>query len=320
MNTPLESSIRTERPSSVGVVVVLLLLALILAGCESPSGTPGNRPGGGAAGRPGATSVPGQGAKPFASAESRGATPKNPLLAQPTATSSPAGANPLDATGKPVKNAENKAAETTPEPVNPLAPMAKVEQAGNTVELASSIIAAKANPFLDWLPKPLQVETMPTSIDAAVPVAIPADPFANVSLLGVIVHPKTPMVLLGGGEQTQLLGQGGVLNLEVSQAKVIAIRANSVDLRLLDGSNQTRTLELPDIIGYQPVGGKTNASEASSKGSGSVSAAGSSVPAGSQANGSPVALNGLGNLQKLTQPVLPPAALAKGAQPNLQEP
>jgi hypothetical protein len=328
MKTLLESSMKIEKGSKAGVAVGLLLLMLILAGCESPSGTPGTRPGAGSPGRSSAAQVPGRSAKPFAPGGARTASASNPILpASSQALNNPA--NPL------VKPGEQKKAEALPEGVNPLAPTAKVEQAGNTVELASAIIVAKANPFLDWLPKPLQTVEVPTLPGEPASVSIPADPFATVTLLGVIYHPKSPMALLGGGEQTQLLGKGGVFNLAATQAEVTAIRADGVDLQLLDGSKQTRTFLLPDIVGYQSTTssstGKSSPDGNSGGSSSKTRSSGTNPPAsqsaamgmGAMGNGtmSSPSVSGLGNLQKLSQQPLQPAdkSSARGAQPNLQE-
>lgn len=331
MKTLLVNNLQKEKAPRVGMALGLLLLLFLLAGCESPSGAPGSRPGGSAAGRPGGASVPGRPGGAFTPGAGRGVVSKSPMDAK--------SANNAAVPSATIPAVAEKSAETqkTPTPagvINPLAPVVRVEQAGNPVELASSIIVAKANPFLDWLPKPLQVETVPVVAGESAPASIPADPFENVVIQGVIDHPKTPMVLLGGGEKTQLLGKGGILDLGLAQAKVLAIRTNSVDLQLLDGSLQIRTFELPDIIGYQPAGGGTASRTEGATGNNALVGPGNLPTANAMPNASPPsAVQGnrppatgpstaLGNLQRLARQPLGPASNnpASGPQANLQEP
>jgi hypothetical protein len=136
---------------------------------------------------------------------------------------------------------------------NPVAPKAgppkvlgtseKIEIAGNTLELASTIITANTNPFLNRLPK-IVIAAAPEQ-----PAEIPADPFAEISILGIIFNPKQPMVLISeNGEPAsikkvgELLGSGSI--------KVVRIGQGDVILEQVGVSKQQRTLTLPDIVGY----------------------------------------------------------------------
>lgn len=260
MTVPLDHSIQqAERPGGVFLALFLtLLLSLGFSGCEPSASTPGTRPGGAIPGRPGGargTNSPGQPSGPSgvktsaSSALKPGGTQTAPL--QTAATLVPAKPDSQGAIGSAKAPPEAASIPSLPG-VNPLGPNVKVEQAGNTVELASSIIAAKANPFLDWLPKPLLTSDLSGNTSSATAsTATPADPFEGVTLLGVMSHGKKAMALIGVGDgQSQFAEQGSVITLGAGMAKVTAIRSDGVDFQIVGKELQTRTLLLPDIVGY----------------------------------------------------------------------
>lgn len=302
MRMLLDNRIRRTIGFQAGMAGLLLIFLLLLAGCQPPSSTPGSRPDG-VPGRPGAQAagpgrsfVPG-GTHPVSQGQNNMAQPGNRMQSNDQ-NSAKAHQNPL--ASKP--DDEKKQAI-----VNPLAPTAPVEQAGNPVELASMIIAAKANPFLDWLPKPLLPTEIPIASGVAAPVELPADPFANVTLLGVMYNAKSPMALISvTGQQTQFVRQGDLVNLETDSAIVTGIRQDGADLKLMNGTKETKTLTLPSIIGYGAD--SSNASED----------AGSPATSGSGAHPAPATeSSGLGNLKKIAEQ--PSPRTAKGVQVNLKE-
>lgn len=307
MRTLLDNRIRKTIGFQAGVAGLLLIFLLLLAGCEPPSSTPGSRPGG-VPGRPGAQAGTG---KPFtpggARSVSQGQNNRNNMSRSGMGMPSN-GRNPVNAQKNPL--ASKPGGEKNQTVVNPLAPTVPVEQAGNPVELASVIIAVKANPFLDWLPKPLMPTEIPIAPGASEPVAIAADPFANVTLLGVMYNARSPMVLIAvTGQPTQFVSQGDMVNLETDSAIVTGIREDGADLKLMSGTKETRTLTLPSIIGYSA--GSSNA------GAGTGSLAASSPEAPSAEGMAPAGLTKLGNLKKLAEQALPHSS--KGAQINLKE-
>lgn len=319
MRTPLDNSIQKINSPGLGVAGLLLIFLLVLAGCESPSGAPGVRPGGSAPGRPGAQAL----GRPSAPGSGR-VTPGAPrkIADVPAGRNSLAGAsgntNPVSPTSA-TKSVEAQKQAAMPSAINPLAPTAKVEQAGNTVELASLIIAAKTNPFLDWLPKPL-LPVEPTVTGVEVPAGTPVDPFAKVNLLGVIYNAKSMVALVSAGDnQTQFVKKNDLVDLETGQAKVTAVRADGIDLQMLDDITQKRVFTLPDIIGYDPNAATGNANETNltapeqpssqSKSKQPLSADGANLPA-------------LGKLRRMMEPSVPASerASGKGARVDLQEP
>lgn len=298
----------------------LLALALLLSGCENPSGAPGGRPGGGAMpGRTGSRITPSAEKVPV-SVPNKMAF-KKPLGKPPEDLSAVPGGNPPQA--QPTAKIGDLSA-----PVNPLAPTARVEQAGLTVELASSIIAMGANPFLDRLPKPIVEAPILTDASAPPPVSIPVDPFSSVSLMGVVYNNKAPIALIavaGAQAQTVLARSGMLIMTDGSQLKVVKIHPNSVDLQVAGDAQQKKSLMLPDIVGFDA---KASTSPSNSNGSPETPAS-ASMPALPQAHspkGQNIATPAiLGNLKKLLteppaeKPVAKP--VGKGASAiNLQEP
>lgn len=322
MTVPLDSVIqKSERPSGV-LLALLLLLLLGASGCEPTSGsTPGARPGSAIPGRPGVNTSAQSSGLPSANPSAR--PPLKPGGAQTTPVETAASLVPVkpdltSPTGS-EKNTPNAALTPGASTVNSLGPTARVEQAGNTVELASSIIAAKANPFLDWLPKPLLTsDSSGDTASAAVSASTPADPFDGVTLLGIMSHGKKAMALIGVGDgQNQFAEQGSVIALGAGMAKVTAIRSDSVDFQLLGKESQVRTLTLPDIIGYSPSASsganiRGDASEAQLPNS-------LSLPGASADNKNSSALENLKQLFEQSSGGKASSPPAAGTQLNLQE-
>lgn len=333
MTVPLDSSMqKAERLSGVSLALLMsLLFVLLLSGCESPSSTPGSLPGGAVPGRPGGVGGPkgpGQslgtpGVKSSASVALKpvgGQTPvvqtASALLPAKPGSLSPDSASPLSPEKTPPAGTISA---PNVSPVNALGPTTKVEQAGNTVELASSIIAAKANPFLDWLPKALvSSQSSGDSSSAASSTATPADPFDGVTLLGVMSHGKKAMALIGINDgQSQFAEKGSVIALGAGMAKVIAVRSDEVDLQLLGKEAQTRTLSLPDIIGY------SSAATSGATGQGDAAATQSmpslGAPGGSSSDKTNSALENLKQLFEQSSGGRAASSPGASAQVNLQE-
>jgi hypothetical protein len=220
---------------------------LVLTGCEGsggPSGPPGARPMGG----PPGASRPGAG--PALSARPPGVRPN------PAAT---VGVSPVIAPPGPVRPPEKE--RTTPEPESEkkpeggqLASIFKVENAGNLVNLASDLIAAGVNPFLNRLPKPLQPEAAETGQQEAQPAPQPpADPLDAIKLLGIVYNSKAPIALISvenAKYASQLVRPGDMVTLEAANATIGRITQTSIELLLTGPNKEKRTMVLPDIVGY----------------------------------------------------------------------
>jgi hypothetical protein len=223
-----------------------------------------------------------------------------------------------------------------------MAPLAKVEQDGIMVELASEIIMAGANPFLDRLPKPVVATATPEtgsgSTDTTTAAALPADPFASISLLGIAYHPTAPMALIsvtGGESQTQMVRKGDVLTVDTGAIKVAGIGPESVDLQRVGANTEKRTMSLPSIIGF---GTSANASGQSGESGEAGKGPAGAMPSGPSAGmGQPHGPKGpisnqkgpisnqkpdLSNLSKISSgaPSAPPVGPTKGTNVSLQEP
>lgn len=196
---------------SSGLLPCLLASVVLLQACEAPSG-PGGLPGK-SSGRPGVSkAIPGKTGKVRAGAGS--IVRKEPDREQVAAQAS----DFLDA----------------------------IQLSGNTIELATAIIAANTNPFLSRLPKTLVApvaEEMPVAIES--PVLNPLD---SLILRGIIYNAKAPMALISEKEdgpsaihrKGSLLGNGTIKVLDIKQDKVI-----------LQGPGKTKKeLRLPEIVGY----------------------------------------------------------------------
>jgi hypothetical protein len=195
----------------------LLMLSLALQGCDAP-------------GTPGKAGIPGKGAANMArtASKSLGA----PVAFRPSPANQPPRPEVPGRSGVQPGNSQL------------LGSLDKVEVAGNPLELATSIIAANTNPFLNRLPKPL--------VEAVTPEAPPpvfSDPFEGIALLGVIYNSKQPMAFISeGGEPASLKKAGDVLN--GGAIRVVQVGQADVTLQTVGVSKEKRTLTLPDIVGY----------------------------------------------------------------------
>jgi hypothetical protein len=240
----------------------ILAFVLLLTGCGAPSGPPGARQ---AMGPPGA---PVNGAvnsnvsvKPLSDSVSKTAGPIRAAENNNDETKS-TGSLPGAVPGLPRKESTEG---TDPSEVNPLSPMSRVEQAGNTVSLASEIIFLKTNPFLDRLPKPI-VEAAASSTETE-EIAPPLDPFANISLLGIAYNAKAPIALVaisGGETQTQMVRTGDLLMMDGGQIKVVSIAQDGVIFQKAGAGGEKRTITLPNLVGYDASAPKNNGSAPSS--------------------------------------------------------
>lgn len=304
-----------------------LFLLLTLTGCEgSSSSLPGSRPGAASPTRPGgglpqkgvsssATVRPQPPEKAIATLPSEDAPGSAVQTAASLVPEKEGATSPTD-TAKPESSLSLPKSESSAFGVNPWGPAEKVELLGNAIELASAVIAAKANPFLDWLPKPLAVDPAASKAGGGGGVTIaPADPFEGVNLLGVVVQGKKIMALIAVGDaQTQFAEKGSVLALASGLAKVVAVRSDAVDLQLANQTAQTRTLRLPDIIGYSPNSAGASGSAMQGDGGSSAVAAG-----GAAENKTPSAIENIRTL--LEQSVSAPGQSreSSGGSLNLQE-
>ena len=272
---------------------------LLLAGCgESggPAGPPGARP---MVGPPGPMKP--ESAHTVSIGPSTGIKPASPV-GMPTPDTSLAKDKP-DSPGVGSKPGDN-----------PLAPVLKVEQAGDPVNLASEIIAAGVNPFLSRLPKPLLPDTEKPDQTPQVAEPPAADPLDSVKLLGIVYNPKTPIALVaitGGKYPSQVVRTGDLLALDAGQALVSRITQQSIDIQLMGAKKENRTMTIPDIVGYNSL--KANPSESPEAGETSESGVGgtkvkppsmpempSTPPVGRTSKSSANAPSPLSNLKKLS--------------------
>lgn len=256
----------------MGMSSLMLVGLLFLAGCGSPSGPPGARPGMGPPGAPvggGSPAASANGGAPSQKSVADAVAKSSDMLAQNNQDSKLPGMAPGQIPGAPVKSDGSNDSSADAEGVNPMAPTAKVEQAGNLVSLASDIIFLKGNPFLDRLPKPI-VEAMTASSPTDPGKAeAPPDPFANVSLLGIAYHAKSPMAIVsvsGGETQTQMVRTGDVLMMDGGQIKVLSISQDSVIFQKLGTGGEKRTMSLPSLIGYTSSGASARTADSSGGG------------------------------------------------------
>ena len=257
----------------MGMSSLMLVGLLLLAGCGSPSGPPGARPGMGPPGAPVGGGPPAASVTPATG----GASSQKSVADSVAKSSDMMAQNNPDAKlpGAPVKPEGNNDGSPDAEGVNPMAPTSKVEQAGNLVSLASDIIFLKGNPFLDRLPKPIVEAITATGPTEPGKAEAPPDPFANVSLLGIAYHAKSPMAIVsvsGGETQTQMVRTGDMLMMDGGQIKVLSISQDSIIFQKLGTGGEKRTMSLPSLIGYTSSGA-TAKTAGSSGGGGTVAKA-----------------------------------------------
>lgn len=304
------------------VLVCIASTMLTLAGCGES--------GGGPVGPPGAF---GPNVGPKASSPGLMPGPRHTALVGPAPTGLPTAIAPAPDKEKPAPNSDSNKTD------NPLAPVIKVEQAGNLVSLASEIIAAGANPFLSHMPKPLVADTGNADAGQSTPTeapAPPADPLDGVKLLGIVYSPQAPIALVavdGAESASQLVKPGDIISLGTGQeARVARITQGSIDIQLSGAQKEKRTFVIPDIVGY---GTKTEA-PASSSGSGAAPdgdlppnnssptamPGGPGSPMGKQSPGaSPMSSGPLSNLKNLAAGLMGGAASqgggSSGKAPNV---
>jgi hypothetical protein len=251
----------------------MLFMLLFSSGCGAPPGPPGVGPG----------KVP-PGVKPPGQPGAR--MPQKPAqkpVAPPVAATVPTPATPpANLPGQPPRLAGTPPGKNPVLPGVPQAsePGARVEQAGNTVELASAIISAKGNPFLNKLPKPDIPVANPGGTDPGVVAPPPANPLENINLLGVVYSRKNPLALVsvGGGEnQSQMVRKGEVIMMDVGPVKVVAIKPDGIELEMLDGDKRRETKSLPSIVNY--AASSTGGGVSSSSGGDRTGVSGSSAGA-----------------------------------------
>lgn len=138
---------------------------------------------------------------------------------------------------------------------------------GYSVLKADDLLSAATNPFLNKAP--IVVEAAPTSSepngDANTPVAPPADPYAGITLTGILYNPHNPVALMSVGEDVdggrQLLKKGDTFYNNGQGFKVVNMTKSRVDIKQSSGGN-VRTLYLPEIIGYGKGGSTESVSSA----------------------------------------------------------
>lgn len=128
------------------------------------------------------------------------------------------------------------------------------------IALASEIIDAATNPFLNKLPITIEAKA-DTTETAAVDAPPPIDPFQGLNLVGVVYKPKNAIALISFtgeiGDGTKLLKVGDPIMAGGVQLKVTKIDQNRVDIQEVGGGKSTRTLFLPELVGYQSLSGAT---------------------------------------------------------------
>jgi hypothetical protein len=185
-----------------------------------------------------------------------------------------------DAKNTDVKNTENQAQDATKNPddkssENKNAEEKKPDMAAvtstpnaNGFLMATEIILAGKNPFAVKLPKPKPDPNVaqppggqtpggqtPVIVEKPLP---PPDPFAQITLNGVLYNPRTPLALISaGGDASKIVRKGDILMGTGGPVIVTAISPNHVEVATLSNRKNKRVLTLPDIVGYIPQGGSS---------------------------------------------------------------
>lgn len=124
---------------------------------------------------------------------------------------------------------------------------------GVKIALAEEIVLAKTNPFLSKLPKINVNINLGTNTPANVGTQTAIDPFAGLTLLGIVFNPDKAIALVSmGGGATALLSKGDTFSGGASELKIGKISRDSVEVTTSTG--EKTQLFLPDIIGYQSGG------------------------------------------------------------------
>lgn len=284
----MKSDLRNQSKnlSLTALSVMMLLAALVLSACEgASSGPPGLKrsvtPAGGPPGPSAAKSVPMGPVASKKAASGPAIKKESPMKPPGLSANNAAGDKPADKAVAPSGADKQELDKTEPvsatadasktEPkagpdVNPAdkPAVAKMEQLGIQVLLASEIVTAGANPFFNRLPR---IHNSASSASGGTggsggpgaELPPPPDPFSSVRLMGIVYNAKNPIALFGitGGEnQSELLRKGDVLFVDGGQIKVVDIRKDRVTLQQTGVANSKRTFELPDIVGYS--GGNTH--------------------------------------------------------------
>ncbi len=232
-------------------VLSVMLLAVLLSGCEPPGGAPGA-----SGGRPG-----GKASRPTSQPSTKKASPKT--AAPGTKTAGPIAAIPGASKTPVIAVPPGKNAPASPPGDKPLLGLPdKIEQAGNTVELASAILTAGTNPFMDRLPKPLIAEVGSGDVSPAQPLG---DPFEGINLMGIVYHPQNPLALISTETdgKSQLIRKDTDVALPGGLAHVTNITRDGVEFQLQGGSKEKRTFNLPNIIEFAATGKESGSSPVS---------------------------------------------------------
>jgi len=148
-------------------------------------------------------------------------------------------------------------------PGGPGAPKRTVQRTvvatGPKIALAEEIVLAKTNPFLSKLPKINVSVAVATDSGTGQPVVQAADPFAGLTLVGVVFNPSKAIALISVGGSTALLKKGDTFANGAAQLKISSVTRDGVDVVTVGGGEKT-TLGLPDIIGYQNLGATSSGS------------------------------------------------------------
>ena len=134
---------------------------------------------------------------------------------------------------------------------------------GFILRLASNILTAGTNPFLNRLnrPKPQEVSTTPSFAPDPgagslagnpVPELPPADPLEHVSLTGVMYNTKYPMALMTVGTEqvARMVKVGEKLTIDPMHSfQVMKIKPDSVELKPPGKKEKTRLIKISSIIG-----------------------------------------------------------------------
>ena len=158
---------------------------------------------------------------------------------------------------------------------------------GTVLLLAKELVASNVNPFLSKLPITADAQAEaepPPPIDGKnqADAQPPADPFEGVALLGISYQPKNAYALVSvSGGAAQVVREGDLLTTESgSQIKIGKIQQAQIEAAET-GSGSSRSLTLPDIIGYtQTAGGDGSGNGGGGEGRGRGSRGGRGKPMG----------------------------------------